>query len=99
MAETTGAGLTFWTNPQSRGRIVRWMLEEVGEIYDVRLVDWTNKPDDFLAANPMAKVPTIIHKGRVVTEGAAIIAYLADTFPNAALAPTDSALSTFVAHA
>ncbi len=81
--------LIFYTNPMSRGRIVRWMLEEVGEPYDVRLVDWTNKPDDFLAANPMAKVPTIVHKGRVVTEGAAIIAYLADTFPNAALAPTE----------
>ncbi|ONF96617.1 glutathione S-transferase family protein [Sphingomonas jeddahensis] len=81
--------LVFYTNPMSRGRIARWMLEEVGEPYDVRLVDWVNKPDDFLAANPMAKVPTIIHKGRVVTECAAIIAYLADTFPNAALAPTD----------
>ncbi len=84
------SNLIFYTNPMSRGRIVRWMLEEVGEPYDVRLVDWTNKPDDFLAANPMAKVPTIVHKGRVVTEAAAIIAYLADTFSNAALAPTDA---------
>lgn len=81
--------LIFYTNPMSRGRIARWMLEEVGEPYDVRLVDWANKPDDFLLANPMAKVPAIIHKGRVVTETAAIIAYLADTFPNAGLAPTD----------
>lgn len=81
--------LIFYTNPMSRGRIARWMLEEVGEPYDVRLVDWADKPEDFVAANPMAKVPTIVHKGRVVTECGAIIAYLADTFPNAALAPTD----------
>ena len=72
----------------SRGRIARWMLEEVGAPYETRLVDWTAKPDDFLAANPMAKVPTIVHKGRVVTECGAIIAYLADSFPEAGLAPT-----------
>ncbi len=82
--------LIFYTNPMSRGRIARWMLEEVGEPYDVRLVDWAGKPADFVAANPMAKVPTIVHKGRVVTECAAIICYLADTFPNAALAPSDA---------
>ena len=64
------------------------MLEEVGAPYETRLVDWTAKPDDFLAANPMAKVPTIVHKGRVVTECGAIIAYLADSFPEAGLAPT-----------
>jgi glutathione S-transferase len=81
--------LIFYTNPMSRGRIARWMLEEVGEPYDVRLVDWADKPDDFLAANPMAKVPTLIHRDRVVTECAAVIAYLADTFPDAALAPTE----------
>lgn len=84
------ANLIFYTNPMSRGRIARWMLEEVGVPYETRLVDWANKPDDFLAANPMAKVPTIVHKGRVVTEGAAIIAYLADSFPDAGLAPTET---------
>ena len=83
------ADLIFYTNPMSRGRIVRWMLEEVGEPYDTRLVDWADKPADFLAANPMGKVPTIVHKGRVVSEAAAICAYLAETFPNAALAPTE----------
>lgn len=80
--------LIFYTNPMSRGRIARWMLEEVGEPYDVQLVDWTAKSDEFLAVNPMAKVPTIVHQGRVVTECAAIVAYLADTFPAAGLAPT-----------
>jgi glutathione S-transferase len=82
--------LVFYTNPMSRGRIARWMLEEVGEPYDVRIVDWGDKPADFLAVNPMGKVPAIVHHGRVVTEGAAIIAYLADTFPQAGLAPTDA---------
>lgn len=81
--------LIFYTNPMSRGRIARWMLEEVGEPYDVRLIDWTNKSDEFLGVNPMGKVPALVHKGRVVTETAAVIAYLADTFPNAALGPTD----------
>ncbi len=82
------ADLIFYTNPMSRGRIARWMLEEVGAPYETRLVDWTAKPDDFLAANPMAKVPTIVHKGHVVTECGAIIAYLAESFPEAGLAPT-----------
>lgn len=80
--------LIFYTNPMSRGRIARWMLEEVGTPYAVRLVDWGDKPADFLAANPMGKVPTLVHHGRVVSEAAAIIAYLADSFPAAGLAPT-----------
>ena len=63
------------------------MLEEVGQPYETRLVDWADKPADFLAANPMAKVPTIVHRGQVVTEAGAIIAYLADAFPEAGLAP------------
>ena len=83
--------LIFYTNPMSRGRIARWMLEEVGAPYETRLVDWAAKPDDFLAANPMAKVPTIVHDGHVVTETGAIIAYLADAFPAASLAPTNAA--------
>lgn len=80
--------LIFYTNPMSRGRIARWMLEEIGTPYETRLVDRAAKPDEFLAANPMAKVPTIVHDGHVVTETGAIIAYLADAFPAASLAPT-----------
>lgn len=82
------AELLFYTHPMSRGRIARWMLEEVGVPYDVELIDWTAKPDGFLATNPMGKVPAIVHNGRIVTECAAIIAYLADAFPDAGLAPT-----------
>ncbi|WP_114952552.1 glutathione S-transferase family protein [Sphingosinicella terrae] len=84
----TGA-LTFYTNPMSRGRIARWMLEEVGEPYETVVLDYgtTMKADDYLAINPMGKVPAIRHGGVVVTEGAAICAYLADMFPDRGLAP------------
>jgi glutathione S-transferase len=83
------AELVFYTNPMSRGRIVRWMLEEVGQPYRTELLDFatTAKTPEFLAINPMGKVPTITHGGVVVTEGAAICAYLADAFPEAGLAP------------
>jgi glutathione S-transferase len=81
--------LIFYTNPMSRGQIVRWMLEEIGAPYEQHLLDYgtTMKAPDYLAINPMGKVPAISHKGRVVTETAAICAYLADAFPEAGLAP------------
>jgi len=83
------AELIFYTNPMSRGQIVRWMLEEVGAPYETRLLDYgtTMKGADYLAINPMGKVPAIVHAGRTVTECAAICAYLADAFPDAGLAP------------
>lgn len=79
--------LTFYTNPMSRGRIARWMLEEVAQPYDSVLVDWAGKPAALLEANPLGKVPTIVHDGAVVSEAAAICAYLAEAFPAAGLAP------------
>jgi glutathione S-transferase len=81
--------LTFYTNPMSRGRIVRWMLEEVGEPYETVLLDYgtTMKSPEYLAINPMGKVPAIRHGETVVTEAAAICAYLADMFPDKGLAP------------
>ena len=81
--------LTLYTNPMSRGRIARWMLEEVGEPYETVLLEYgtTMKAADFLAINPMGKVPAITHGDTVVTEAAAICAYLADAFPHAGLAP------------
>ena len=81
--------LTFYTNPMSRGRIVRWMLEEVGAPYETVVLDYgtTMKGADYLAVNPMGKVPAIKHGDAVVTEAAAICAYLADAFPDRALAP------------
>jgi glutathione S-transferase len=81
--------LVFYTNPMSRGRIARWMLEEVGCPYRTEVLAWgtTSKAPEYLAINPMGKVPTIVHQGTVVTECAAICAYLADVFPEAGLAP------------
>lgn len=82
--------LTFYTNPMSRGRIARWMLEEVGASYDTVVLGYAGAMKDpaYLAINPMGKVPAIVHHGQVVTEVAAICAYLADAFPDAGLAPT-----------
>ena len=81
--------LTFYTNPMSRGQIARWMLEEIGEPYEQVLLDYgtTMKAPEYLAVNPMGKVPAIKHGDVVVTECAAICAYLADAFPGAGLAP------------
>ncbi|MES1984538.1 MAG: glutathione S-transferase family protein [Pseudomonadota bacterium] len=81
--------ITFYTNPMSRGQIARWMLEEVAAPYEQVLLDYgtTMKAPDYLAINPMGKVPTIVHNGKVITECAAICAYLAEVFPDAGLAP------------
>ncbi len=81
--------LTFFTNPQSRGRIARWMLEECGADYETRVIQYGDemKGAGYLAVNPMGKVPALQHGDVIVTECAAICAYLADAFPDAGLAP------------
>lgn len=81
--------LTLYTNPMSRGQIARWMLEEVGAPYEAVILDYgtTMKDAAYRVINPMGKVPSIVHSGKVVTECAAICAYLADAFPDAGLAP------------
>ena len=81
--------LVFYTNPMSRGRVVRWMLEEVGQPYQTEILDYgtTMKAPAYLAINPMGKVPALKHGDEIVTECAAICAYLADAFPAAGLAP------------
>ncbi len=83
------AELVFYTNPMSRGRIVRWMLEESEAPYRTEVVEFgpMMKSPEYLAINPMGKVPAIRHGDTVVTECAAICAYLADAFPDAGLAP------------
>ena len=85
------AALTLYSNPMSRGRIARWMLEEVGQPYEVVYLDYatTMKQPPYIAINPMGKVPALVHNGRIVTEYAAICAYLADAFPQAGLVPAD----------
>jgi glutathione S-transferase len=81
--------LVLYSNPMSRGRIARWMLEELGQPYRVEYLtfDETMKSPGFLAINPMGKVPTLTHRGHVVTEAAAVCAYLAAAFPEAGLQP------------
>jgi glutathione S-transferase len=86
--------LVFYYNPMSRARIVHWMLEEVGVPYRMELVSFDkgeHKKANFLAVNPMGKLPALVHRGTAVTEAAAICAYLADAFPAAGLAPSPSA--------
>jgi glutathione S-transferase len=86
--------IVFYSNPMSRGRIAHWMLEEVGAPYRFEVVSLEHgehKKPGFLAVNPMGKLPALVHRGVVITEAAAICAYLADAFPQARLAPaTDS---------
>lgn len=81
--------IVFYTNPMSRGRIVRWMLEELGQPYRTEVLDYgtTMKAPAYLAINPMGKVPAVAWRGVVVTECAAICAWLADAFPEAGRAP------------
>jgi glutathione S-transferase len=82
------ADLTLYHASPSRSSIVRWMLEELGEPYDVHVLNLGNseqaKPE-YLAINPMGKVPALKHGDAVVTEVAAICTYLADAFPGAGL--------------
>ncbi len=81
--------LVFYTNPQSRGRIAHWMLEEIGMPYEIMWLNYGSemKSADFLAVNPMGKVPALKHGNVVVTEAAAICAYLADHFSDKNLIP------------
>ncbi|MCB0377897.1 MAG: glutathione S-transferase family protein [Bdellovibrionales bacterium] len=82
--------IKFYYNPMSRGRIAHWMLEEVEADYEIKSLNWEtrdNKSTEYLKINPMGKIPAMEHKGIVVTENAAICAYLADLFPQSRLAP------------
>ncbi|PTQ12310.1 glutathione S-transferase [Sphingomonas oleivorans] len=82
--------ILFYHNPRSRAQMVHWMLEEVGAPYEILPIEFgqgEHKTPEFLALNPMGKLPTIVHRGTVVTETGAIIAYLADAFREAGLAP------------
>ena len=66
--------LTLYTHPMSRGRVARWMLEETGLPYTAEILEYgtTMKSTEYLAINPMGKVPAIRHGDTVVTENAAI---------------------------
>jgi len=92
LSQSADCNLIFYTNPQSRGQIVRWILEETGADYRQEILEYGTgmKTVEYLKINPMDKVPAIDHQGQVVTECAAICAYLADAFPDAQLAPSTS---------
>lgn len=91
------AETTLYTNPMSRGRIARWMIEETGIPYRAVVLSYgpEMKSPDYLALNPMGKVPTLVHRGQVVTECAAICAYLAEAVPEAGLAPSPTERARF----
>lgn len=86
------SAITFYTNPMSRGQIVRWMLEETGVDYEQVIIEYGPQMNsgDYLEINPMGKVPAVKHGDQVITECAGICAYLADAFPAAKLAPLES---------
>lgn len=94
--------LIHYHAPQSRSFTTRWLFEELGspphELKVLNLKAGDHKKPDFLAINPMGKVPTIVHDGTIVTESAAIAMYLADLFPQAGLAPAigDTARGTYL---
>ncbi|MEO6718419.1 MAG: glutathione S-transferase family protein [Novosphingobium sp.] len=93
------ADYTFFTQPMSRGQIARWALHEAGADYEHVIVNLANRPPELLKANPMGKVPAIIHHDngtdRVVTEGAAICHYLAEMHPQAGLLPHDAEMADY----
>jgi glutathione S-transferase len=80
--------LALYHAAPSRSSVVRWMLEELGEPYDIHLLSLAKGEQSapgFLAVNPMGKVPTLKHGNAVITEAAAICTYLSDEFPHARL--------------
>ena len=92
--------LHLYTHPQSRGRIAHWMMEELGQPYETHWLDYatTMKAPDYLAINPMGKVPALRHGSAVVTEAAAICAYVADAFPEQGLRPAPGTAESAAYH-
>jgi glutathione S-transferase len=97
LTDAPSCDLILYTHPWSRGQIARWMLEETGVPYRQVVLDFgtTMKAPDYLALNPMGKVPTVVHGRQVVTECAAICAYLADAFAAAGLAPAPAQRASY----
>lgn len=93
------AEFTFFTHPMSRGQIARWALHETGADHEQVLVDWQARPATLLAANPMGKVPVIVHHSphgdKVVSEAAAICHYLAEMHPGSGLLPADDEMADY----
>jgi len=82
------ADLILYHAAPSRSSAVRWMLEEIGEPYDIHFLTLSkgeHLTEEYKAINSMGKVPALRHRDVVLTEGAAICTYLADEFPAARL--------------
>lgn len=87
---TSSRTLVFYHSPNTRSSGVRLLLEELGAPYDLKVINMKageQRKPDYLAVNPMGKVPAIKHGDALVTEQVAITIYLADLFPKAGLAP------------
>jgi glutathione S-transferase len=97
--ESFMAAFTFFFHPMSRAQIARWALHEVKADYEPVRVEWNAKPPELLAANPMGKLPTVIHHDgghdHVVSEGAAVCHYLAATHPEAGLLPGEHEMADY----
>jgi len=91
-----GDNLTLFTNPNSRGQIAHWMMEEISVPYETR---WTqfgpdgHKSEKFLRINPMGKLPALVHNNQIVTECPAICAYAAELDTSGKLKPTTEFLA------
>lgn len=81
--------ITFYTNPYSRGKNVRWMLEECEAEYEVVPIQFGEemKSEKYLSVNPMGKSPALEVDGKIITETAAILTFLADMYPEKKLIP------------
>lgn len=100
MGEAPLADLHLYTNPQSRGRIAHWMMEELALPYEIHWLEYgtSMKAPEFLAINPMGKVPALRHGSGVITEAAAICAYVADAFPEQGLKPAPGTVESAAYH-
>ena len=82
--------VTLYHSPRSRSAGAHALLEELGADYELHLLNLEKgeqRQSDFLAMNPMGKVPTIKHGDAIITEQPAVYLYLADLYPEAGLAP------------
>lgn len=87
---TADRHVIFYHSPQSRSAGTLTLLEELGADYELRTLDMKKneqRGSDFLAVNPMGKVPAIVHNGALVTEQGAVYAYLADLYADAGITP------------
>jgi glutathione S-transferase len=86
----TDRKVTFFHSPQSRSAGTLILLEELGADYEIHALDFKKgeqRQAEYLAVNPMGKVPAIVHRGALVTEQGAVYAYLADLYPEAGITP------------